>query len=185
MANVNHPFGLKPLMRNRDGGPSGIEDYVIEATYAYAIYKWDPVTELAGVLNGPASGITPGTTLYRGVAVSTNLASTGAGGTGSLNPPMGVVDHESAIFESQEDNSGGSNVTQAKMGYNANLTTTAGDATLKASKVQISGTSINTTGTLDVRIRRLVKDASNAYGAYARLEVWFNKHLDNFGVTAT
>ncbi len=185
MANVNNPFGLKPLMRNRSGGPVGLEDYVIESGYAYAIYKWDPVTELAGVLNGPASGITPGTTLYRGVAIDFNAASTGRGGTASLNPPMGVCDSPEAIFESQEDNSGAANAVQAKMGYNANLTTTAGDATLKQSKVQVSGTSINTTSSLDVRIRRLVKDASNAYGAYARLELIFNKHLGNFGVTAT
>ncbi len=185
MANVNNPFGLNPLMRDATGGPSGIEDYVIESGYAQAIYKNDPVTELAGVLNGPASGITPGTTLYRGVATDYNPASTGRGGTASLNPPMGVIDSPQAIFECQEDNSGGANVVQAKMGYNANLTTTAGDSTLKRSKVQVSGTSIAATGTLDVRIRRLVKDPTNAYGAYGRLEVMFNKHLGNFGVTPT
>ncbi len=185
MANVNNPYGVKPLMRDATGGPTGLEDYVVESGYAYAIYKNDPVTELAGVLNGPANGITPGTTLYRGVAADYNPASTGRGGTASLNPPMGVIDSPQALFEAQEDNSGGANVVQAKMGYNANLTTTAGDATLKQSKVQVSGTSINTTSSLDVRIRRLIKDASNAYGAYGRLEVMFNKHLGNFGVTAT
>lgn len=184
MANVNNPFGLRPLMRNDQGGPSGLEPYSKESTYAYAIYRFDPVTQLAGYLNGPASGITPGTTLYRGVSVDYSAASTAQGGT-SANPPMGVVDSPDAVFEAQEDNSGGANVVAAKMGYNANLTTTAGDSTLKESNVQVSGTSIAVTGTFDVRIRRLVADPSNAYGAYARLELVFNKHLGTAGVTAT
>lgn len=171
-------------MRDATGGPSGLEPYIKESTYAAAIYKGDPVTQLAGVLNGPASGITPGTTLYRGVSMDTSAASTGQGGASS-NPPMGIIDSPAAVFEAQEDNSGAANVVQAKMGYNANLTTTAGDATLKESNVQVSGTSINTTATLDVRIKRLVTDPTNAYGAYARLELVFNKHLGNFGVTAT
>lgn len=177
MANVNHPFGLSPLMRNSDGGPVECNPYTKEVGYAQAIYKFDPVTQLAGVLNGPASGITPATTLYRGVSMEASLASVAA--------TMLIVDSPQAVFEAQEDNSGASNVVAAKMGYNANLTTTAGDATLKQSKVQISGTSIAVTGTLDVRIRRLVLDPANAYGAYARLELTFNKHLGNFGVTAT
>ncbi len=184
MANVNNPYGLRSIARSRSGGPVDTNPYIKESTYAYAIYQGDPVTQLAGVLNGPASGITPGTTLYRGVALESSLASVGQGGA-SLNPAMLIIDSPEAMFEAQEDNSGGANVVQAKMGYNANLTTTAGDATLKHSKVMVSGTSINTTGTLDVRIARLVPDPSNAYGAYGRLELWFNKHLGNFGVTAT
>jgi len=184
VANVNHPFGLKPLMRNRNGGCPGLEPYAKDSGYAAAIYRFDPVTELAGVLNGPASGITPGTTYYRGVSMDFSLASTGQGGT-SGNPGMLIMDAMDACFESQEDNSGASNVAAAKMGYNANLTTTAGDSTLKTSKVQISGTSIAVTATLDVRILGLVNDPTNAYGAYGRLELVFNKHLALPGVTAT
>lgn len=184
MANVNHPFGLKPLMRGRSGGCPVLEPYAKDAAYGQAIYRFDPVTELAGYIQGPASGITPGTTLYRGVSMDYSLASIGQGGP-SLNPPMLVMDSRDAVFESQEDNSGGSNVVQAKLGYNANLTTTAGDATLKQSKVQISGTSIAVTGTLDVRILALVADPTNAFGAYGRLELMFNKHLASASVTAT
>lgn len=184
MANVNNPYGLKPLMRGRAGGCPVLEPYAKDAAYAYAIYRFDPVTELAGYIQGPANGITPGTTRYRGVSMDFSLASTGQGGP-SANPAMLVMDSSDAVFESQEDNSGGSNVVQAKLGYNANLTTTAGDATLKQSKVQISGTSINTTSSLDVRILALVGDPTNAFGAYARLEILFNKHQMSKEQTAT
>ncbi len=178
MSNVNNPSGLRLLTRNAQGGRIQCESYTKAAAYGYAIYERDPVTLLAGVLNGPASGITPGTTRYRGVVL-------GPSSLASLAALQLVADSKDAVFECQEDASGASNVVAAKMGYNANLTTTAGDATLQSSKVQVSGTSINTTGTLDMRIIRLVNKPDNAYGANAQLEVRFNKHLDNPEVTQT
>lgn len=177
MANVNNPHGLRPLMRNYNGGRPECESYTKEVGYAAAIYIWDPVTELAGVLNGPASGITPGTTRYRGVAMDYSLASVAA--------VMTIMDGAMAMFSCQEDASGASNVVAAKMGYMANLTTTAGDSTRNTSKVQLSGTSINTTSSLDVRIDRLLNVPDNAYGANARLEIHFNKHQGTVEITAT
>src|ERR1700758_1955012 len=75
MANVNNPYGLKPLMRTLDGGAPQTENWTKAASYAYAIYKWDPVTLLAGVLNGPASGLTAGTTRLLGVSMNWAAAS--------------------------------------------------------------------------------------------------------------
>lgn len=179
MANVNNPHGLRPLMRTMAGGNPGMEPYTKAAAYAFAIYKWDPVTVLAGVLNGPASGITPGTTRYQGVNI-------GAFSLASLLATMLIMDSPDAIFEAQEDNTGGSNIAAAKMGYNANLTTTAGaSVTRDNSAVQISGTSVNTTGTLDVKLLRLLTDPTNAYGAFGRCELIFNKHLMNKEITET
>lgn len=177
MSNVNNPTGLRPLMRTTSGGMPEINPYTKAAGYAQAIYRWDPVTLLAGVLNGPASGITPGTTRYLGVALAFSLASVAA--------VMQIMDSHDAVFESQEDNSGAANLVAAKMGYNANLTTTAGDSSLNQSKVQVSGTSINTTSSLDVNIRRLLDRPDNAYGANGRVELVFNKHLTNKEVTVT
>lgn len=177
MANLNGPHGLRPCMRNDGGGNPTVNPYTKEVGYAYAIYRWDPVTELAGVLNGPANGITPGTTRYRGVNLN--------GSAASLAATCLVMDSKDAVYEAQEDNSGGANVVAAKMGYNANLTTTAGDATLLSSKVQVSGTSIATTSSLDVRLLRLLAAVDNAYGAYGRIELKFNKFLDNPEVTVT
>lgn len=177
MSNVNNPTGLRPLMRTDAGGAPECEGYTKDVGYAQAIYIWDPVTLLAGVLNGPASGITPGTTRYLGVSLGASLA--------SLQAILLIMTSRDAMYEAQEDNSGAANVVAAKMGYNANLTGTAGDATRLVSKVQVSGTSINTTSSLDVNIRRLLAAVDNAYGANARLEIKFNKHLQNPEVTQT
>jgi hypothetical protein len=97
-----------------------------------------------------------------------------------------VITAPFAIFEIQEDASGAANVVAAKMGYNANITTTAGGTpTADNSNVALSGTSINTTATLDLRIIKLDEAEDNAYGANARLEVRFNKHLDGPATPAT
>lgn len=178
MANVNNPHGLRPMLRTMAGGSPEINPYTKAAAYNAAIYKWDPVTLLAGVLNGPASGITPGTTRLLGVALDFSLA--------LLLKTMLVMDSPDAIFEAQEDNSGGSNIAAAKMGYNANLTGTAGaTVTRDNSAVQISGTSVNTTSSLDVKLLRLLNSPDNAYGAYGRVELVINKHLSNKEITET
>ena len=178
MANVNNPHGLRPLMRTFGGGRPECQYFTKDVGYGQAIYIWDPVTLLAGVLNGPASGITPGTTRYLGVSMMASLASV-------QQSNFLVMAERDAEYEAQEDASGAANVVAAKMGYNANLTTTAGDATRLTSKVQVSGTSINTTSSLDVSIERLLNVPDNAYGANARLEIRFNKHLANPEVTVT
>lgn len=180
MANVNNPYGLKPNMRTTAGGQPQCETWTKAAAYAYAIYKWDPVTLLAGVLNGPANGITAGTTRYLGVSMNWAVLSV-------LSSHLIMCD-PGALFDAQEDNSGGANIAAAKMGYNANLTTTAtagGGVTRDNSGVMISGTSVATTSSLDVRILSLVTDPNNAYGAYGRCVLRFNKHLRSVEITAT
>lgn len=179
MANVDNPHGLMPTGRCLLGGAVTLGRYIKAAAYAYAIYKWDQVTVLDGYLNGPASGITPGTTQLQGVASKYSLASV-------LDDAFDVYDQPDAVFDVQEDNSGAANAVQAKTHYLANLTTGAGGSpTRDNSNVELSGTSINTTNTLDVKMLKLVPDPSNAFGAWARFEVKINKHLLNPGVTAT
>ena len=179
MANVDNPHGLMPLMRQLGGGASELTPYTKAAAYAYKISRWDPVTLLAGVLNGPESGITPGTTQLIGVAAAHSAVST-------LADPFMVYDSPLELFDVQEDASGAANAVAAKMGYNANLALAAGGTpTRDCSACELSGTSIATTGTLDVKILKLITDPNNAYGAWARLMVKINKHLLNPGVTAT
>jgi hypothetical protein len=182
VANVNNPFGLEPLMRSAGGGFPQTEQWTKAAAYGYAIFKWDPVTRLAGVLNGPASGITPGTTNYFGVSLNWAAAST-------LSSHQIIVDPY-ALFKVQGDGSGGSDVTAAVMGYNANLNVASvagGGITRDNSGVQLTETSINTTSSLDVNIQSLwnTPTGQNNYGANAILCVIFNKHLRNKGVTQT
>jgi hypothetical protein len=182
MANVNNPHGLRPLMRTQAGGAPQCEQFSKAVGYAYAIYKWDPVTELAGVFNGPASGITPGITRFLGVALDWAVASVASTHHVMVDP--------GAIFEAQGDGSGsGANViSAATMGYKANLnvaTTAGGGVTRDNSGVQVTETTIAVTSSLDVTLLQLLQEIDNAYGVNGRVELKFNKHLRNPEVTAT
>lgn len=179
-ANVNNPHGLRPVLRTQSGGAPQAEQFSKAVGYAYAIFKWDPVTELAGVLNGPASGITPGTTRFLGVSLNWAAA--------SVASTHQVIVSPDAIFEAQGDGTGGANVAAAKMGYNANLNVASvagGGVTRDNSGVQFVESTIATTSTFDVRLLQLLSDPTNAYGAYGRCEVKFNKHLRTAEITAT
>lgn len=178
MSNVNNPNGLHPTSRRLGGGFSELWYKTKAAAYGYAIRKWDQVTIVAGVLNGPGNGITPGTTRLAGVAASYSPAST--------LESLGIFGHPDDVFDVQEDNSGAANLVAAKLNYNGNLTTSAGGTPLtEQSGVQLSGTSINTTSSLDVRILQLLADPTNDYGAYGRVEVLINKHQLNRETTTT
>lgn len=179
MANVNNPFGLEPQMRTESGGNPQTEYWSKAANYAAALFKWDPVTRVAGVLRGPASGITPGTTNYFGVTLNPGALST--------LTYHNVIVSPSAIFCAQGDGSTGANVVAAKMGYNANLTfaTAGGGVTRDNSGAQIDESTINTTSSLDVQILNLLVDPTNAFGANAKLILKFNKHLRVPGTTQT
>src|SRR5690242_17765980 len=155
MANVSNPFGLMPLMRRHGGGASQAEAYTKAVGYTHAIYKWDPVTLLAGVLNGPASGITPGTTRLIGVVLAGFVTSGNSNWfAASVAATLMVLDHRDDLFIAEGDGSTGSNVVAAKMGYLANLllTTAGAGVTRDNSGVMIDESTINTTSSLDVKV---------------------------------
>jgi hypothetical protein len=178
MANVNNPHGLRPLMRTLHGGAPEAEEYTKAAAYGQAIFKWDPVTLLAGVLNGPASGITAGTTRLLGVSLMWSAASTLATHQVMISPD--------AMYEAQGDST--TELVAAVMGYDANLNltgTAGGGVTRDNSGVQVDSSTVAVTSSLDVNVLRLFSAPDNAYGAYARVEVRINKHLLNHEVTQT
>lgn len=179
MANVDNPHGLMPLHRTLSGGASTLRAYTKASNYASAIFKHDPVTTLAGNVKGPASGITPGTTYLLGVAARFSAASTLEDGN------FEVYDQPDALFDVQEDGSGAANAVFAKQYYKANLTGGAGGSpTRDVSGVELDGSSIATTSTLDVTMLGKVADPSNGFGANCRFEVRINKHQLSPGVTA-
>jgi hypothetical protein len=161
MANVNAPFGARPLY-HQSGAPIVTELFSKAATYGTALYPGDFVAQVAdNTLEVPA---TPGTTLITGVNLGYGAAST-------LTEHPIIVD-PFVIFAVQSDGS----LVEADMGLNANLVYTAGDATKKLSKHQIDSTTEATTASLDVKLIRKVDSPDNAYGNYVVLEVLINKH---------
>jgi len=181
MSNVNNPHGLRPLMRCLNGGAPQLEQYTKPAGYAYAIFKWDPVTLLVtGYLGAAAHDITPGTTYLLGVALEWAPASQLSNHNIMVSPD--------AIFEIQDDGSSdGTNSgfqEPADRGQNANLvlTTAGGGVTRDNSGAQLAYSSHATTSTLDLKTFKLLNEPDNASGANARIEVRINKHLLSAGV---
>lgn len=172
MPNINSPRGLRSLGISLTGGPPVIETFSKPASLDTAIFRHDPVARLAdGSISAKSADITPGTTLYSGVALNHGAASTATEHAVIINPD--------AMYEAQANGSG---LAAADMGLNANLVAGAGNAATKISKWEIASSTANTSNALDVHLLRLFDVVGNEYGAYARIEVVFNKHRMYGGV---
>lgn len=168
MANVNAPFGLRPTMRTTSGAAGACLVCHKIAGYGTALFINDAVTHAAaGTKNYPAidAAITPGTTPVAGVNLIYGAASKATDHT--------IVLAENAIFVVQGDGTG-SYLIASTMNKNANLVMTAGNTATLISKHSLSETSLNTTNTLDLRVRGLYQSASNVLGQYAQVYVSFN-----------
>lgn len=173
MANRNNPHGLRPLCRGLSGGPVENELFQKEASVGTAIFRNDAVVQTASGPYVSATGITPGTTLYSGVALNYGAAST-------LTDHYVIVDPY-AIFEAQDNNST-DGIQATDIGNNANLSLGAGSSTTKLSGHVIDEATIATTSTLDVKLRKILETGDNDYGSYCRVELVFNKHRNAFAV---
>lgn len=173
MANVNSPFGFRPLMRTLSGAPGSCLAAHKLVGYGTALFIGDVVTHAAaGTKNTPAidAAITPGTTPVAGINLIYGAASTATDHV-IVSAGMG------AVFVVQGDGTG-SFLLASTMSKNANIALTAGNATTKYSKHSLSETSLATTNTLDLRVRKLWESPDNALGQYARVEVTFNNSVD-------
>jgi|ERR1039458_4667545 hypothetical protein len=169
MANSNAPFGFRPTMRTLSGGGGSIQNVCKVVGYGTALFINDAVTHAAAsLLPIPAvdAAITPGTTPVAGVNLIYGAAST------ATNHIILLAD-AGAVFEVQGDGTG-SYLIAATMSKNANIALTAGNTGTKVSKHELSETSLNTTNTLDLKVRGLVQNSVNVLGQYAVVYVTFN-----------
>jgi len=172
MANVDNPHGFRPLNRSLFGGPGAALMQCHKLVgYGTALFIGDAVTRVAsGVQATPAisAAITPGTTPSFGVNLVYGAASTAT--TNHLVVPAG----NSQLFEIQ-DNSDTDGVEAASAVKNANIELNAGSTTTQLSGHELDESTINTTNTLDLKMHGLLQVADNAYGAWARVLVTFNR----------
>ena len=169
MANANAPFGFRPTMRTLSGAAGSILAAHKLVGYGTALFINDVVTHAAAGTKPTVAidaAITPGTTPVAGVNLIYGAASTAT--------DHAIVLAEDAVFVAQGDGTGATFLVAASLSKNANLALTAGNTGTKVSKHQISETSLNTTNTLDVRVRGLFQSPDNALGQYARVFVTFN-----------
>lgn len=168
MANRDNPHGLRPLGRTLAGGFPTVETFSKIATYGTAIFIWDAINRVAdGSIEASA---TPGTTTYSGVSLNHGAAST-------LTTHVCMVSPD-ALYEAQ-DNAATDGFAAADLGLNANLVLGAGSATTLISGHEINETGVDVTDSLDVHLLRLYPSPDNAHGAWARIEIIFNKHRMN------
>lgn len=202
MANVNRPWGLKPVKSLISGDYDGRGNvyYVPSTDSTMSYYVGDVVAHGGGA---DANGI-PSVTKYVPGAASAGSGINGAGPVGVVvavgTSPAGpwvdatdltktyapvtktkayyllVADDPFLIFEVQEGGSGTA-FTAAEVGLNANLSYTIAQATGFVSATILDNSTEAATIGLDVRLLGLARTPGNAFGYYARWLVMLNSHF--------
>jgi hypothetical protein len=179
MANVNGPFGLRPV-RKLGNGVITQNEYSIAHDYATAIYVGD-VVEMSGTgrnVTKAAAANADNIGVFRGCSyVDANgswvFAHYWPGvSDGKKNIVAYIIDDPDVIFECQADG-----CLEANIGNVADWNVGSGSANTGISGLYavVSGLSATTGGSL--RVMRLVNRPDNAYGTHAKIEVMFAEHV--------
>ena len=193
MANVNTPFGLRPVQYLNGSAWNGqARIYSIAHDYATALYIGDPVissgtSDAAGVQgialaaeSGAIRGVIVGVGRYPSLMANPgNLDRTyfPAGGDGVAKDWYAmVVDDPNVLFEIQEE-SNGTALAAGEIGLNTVLQLGAGNGYMSGWQLSSATTATPaTTATLQVRLMGLVQRFGNEFGAYAKHLVKINVH---------
>lgn len=193
MANVNAPYGMRPIMMGNGSPWNGrVRPYYIPAADVAAYYIGDTVLSLAGA---DAHGI-PGvikasaTDTPRGVIVSilpvppwpvslsgsdTNLAEFYIPATKSKAYYVEVCDDPDVIFQIQGDATA-TNQVAANVNKNARITVAAPATAGPFSATVLDSSTIAVTQAHVLKLYGLAQIPGNVFGAYATWWVRFNQH---------
>ena len=194
MANVNAPFGLRPVKKLNSGvNNAGVNAYYIPSSYGTALFIGDVVVK-TGTANTAAflgmdagtlpeiNKITAGTgNACTGVIVGFSVLQTDQ--SKAYNPASTeriayVLDDIGTEFEVQDDGSGA--LAAVDVGTNFNLIiTTAGSTVTGLSGTMLNATSTATTATLQLTILRLAPIPGNALCVNAIWRVRLNNHTES------
>lgn len=196
MANKDTPLGLVPI-RHSNGAPynGAYSEYYVPSTYATALGVGDPViitgTSNTAAYKGNAPGTLPeinkataaGGNYISGVIVGFNLLPDDLSKTynaASTERIVYVADDPDLVFEIQED-SAGTVLDATDVGLNVDLVYTHSVSTTSGkSGAELDRSTVNTTSTLQLKIRRLVNRVDNALGDSAKWEVTINLHTQRY-----
>lgn len=199
MANVNTPFGLKPI-QYAGGSPwnGQARRYHIPSTDGNAFAIGDPVklagsSDTKGVASitlcaagggaaAPILGVIVGAggVTYGGMSADPgNLNTTVIPATKAKDYYVLVADDPDIVFEIQEIGTGTA-LAAAAVGLNANFV--AGTNSGYLSGFTLGNDAEAATATLDLKLLGLVQRPGNAFGAYAKWEVQINNHQFRTGV---
>jgi hypothetical protein len=182
MANVDKPFGLRPLGNLSGTGSQKQYGYEIADNQSGAIYQGDLVT----VYDGYLVKFAPAThTAAVGVFNGCNYIDPTTGKPtwknyypGSVNITAGqiiadVIDDPSQLFVIQVDAS----VAQTDVGMNADVVGTGGSTTTGVSTMELASSTIAKTAALNLKIVGLWDVPGNEFGTNAVVVVKINEHL--------
>lgn len=182
MANTDTPFGLKPV-RDLNGAPynGAAAVYSTASGDATAIFIGDPV-KLSGTsqtINGQVlldvdQGATGDIMVGVVVGVLADVATDPIYRAASTVRRL-LVAPANLIYEIQEV-SGGTPLTAADAGLNANLVVGTGSTVTGRSGVELNNATEATTNTLDVQIVGFVNRADNEIGEHAKWLVRINRN---------
>lgn len=196
MANSDTPMGLRPI-RHSNGAPynGAYSEYYVPSTYATALFVGDPVI-VTGTANtagykGNEAGTLPeinkataaGGAYISGVIVGFEPLPgdlTKTYNAASTERIVYVADDPDLVFEIQEDGDT-TPLAATSVSNNADLIYThSGSTATGQSGAELDSTTINTTATLQLKVRRLVNRVNNAIGEFAKWEVTINLHTQRY-----
>lgn len=192
---TNAPNGFQPVKKLDGSAWTGATNpYQITSTYATALFRGDPVTNLAdgtigvGVAGSTCTGVFWGVkyTSSTGVVQFANYWPGNPGVlTGSVVEAL-VIDDPNTVFSVQETSATGTAGTPldlAARGLNINFLYTAGSTATGTSAVSINNATEADTSTLNCKILQLDPTPGNAVGAFANWHVVLNNHFYRGGTT--
>lgn len=188
MANVDTPFGLKPV-RMLDGSPFNgcVDMFYVPSSDATAYYIGDPVkpagsADAAGVMSvAQCAAGDPILGSVVGFADATSMAA-GYGAASTIRYVL-VAHGQDILFEIQEDADGGA-LAAADIGLNAAIIVGSPNTTMKRSGVELDTSTKNTTATLALRIRGLAQRPDNELSANSKVLVSINEAFDTPGTAS-
>ncbi len=193
MANVNAPFGLRPVKKLNSGvNSAGVNAYYVPSTYGTALFIGDVVVKTGTANTAAFQGMDAGTLpeinkitagtgnactgVIVGFGVSTDQSK--AYNPASTERIVYVLDDVGTEFEVMDDGSGA--LAAVDVGTNFNLIiTTAGSTTSGLSGTMLNATSTATTATLQLTLLRLAPIPGNSLGVNAVWRVRLNNHTES------
>ena len=206
MANIDSPFGLRPV-RHKHGAPynGAATPYYIPSSYGTALFVGDPVVK-TGTSNTAAVTVPGAGSLAIGTLPEINKATAGDGnritgvivGFSPLPSDLGknynaastervalVCDDPSVVFEIQADGA----IPAASVGLNAVLIYTHSGSTTSG----LSGVELDTTSDVPaadasnqlVILRAVNREDNDTTSTWARVLVMINQHTESMGTVGS
>src|SRR3990167_1024726 len=207
MANVDSPFGLRPI-RHKSGAPynGAARPYYVASTYATALFIGDPVIKVAGGSNAASVTVPGGGSFAIGTLPSIEKSAAGAASrisgvivgfsplatnldlkhnTASTERVAYVCDDTDVVFEIQADGA----IPAASVGLNAVfIYTHSGSTTTGLSGVELDTTSdVPATDASNqlVILRAINREDNDTTLTHAKVEVMINQNTENQGTVGT